>query len=137
MHNFLSFPWVSGWADFASLILRVATGAIFMMHGWSKFQGGTEGVAGMLGGLGFPMPEVFAVILIAVELLGGILLILGALTRWAAFLAGIVALVAYLMVHMSQGWSDSEFVILLFAACVALLALGGGRYSLDRAWFRI
>lgn len=95
----------------------------------------------MLSGLGFPMPEVFAVILIAVELIGGILLMVGALTRWAAFFTAIVALVAFLTVHASKGFfagqGGYEFIVLIFAACVVLLVSGAGRYSLDRAWLNL
>ena len=142
MHRFLSFPWAHGWGDFAHLLLRLAVGAVFFMHGWQKLTAmGVPGVSNFLGGLGFPMPEVFAILLIAAEVVGGILLILGALTRWAAFVTGVVALIAFLTVHASHGFfvgdGGYEFIILIFAACVALMIEGGGRYSADRQMLKL
>lgn len=142
MHKFLGFHWAASWGDAGTLILRLALGAVFFMHGYQKLTGmGVEGVAGFLGGLGFPMAEVFAMLLIAAELGGGVLIILGALTRFSAFVTGVVALIAFLTVHASRGFfvgdGGYEFIVLIFAACVALLASGGGRYSLDRMLFRL
>jgi putative oxidoreductase len=111
------------------------------MHGWMKYQGGVEGVEGMLTNIGFPMPGLFAVLLIAAEVVGGLLLIVGAFTRWAAFVTGIVALVAFLTVHASRGFfvgdGGYEFIVLILAACVAVLATGAGSYSLDRMMLKI
>ncbi len=115
----------------APFFLRVVAGAIFVAHGWSKYVRGIEGTTGMLAGIGFPAPEVFAVILIAAEIGGGILLILGAYTHWAAKLTAFVALVAFLTVHMAKGWGNSEFVLLLLAASVSLMITGPGRWSVD------
>lgn len=126
---------MSAYSGFAPLVLRVATGAVFAMHGYQKFSGGLEGVTGFLTSLGFPIPAVFAVILIAVELVGGIALILGVATRLAAKLSAIVAIVALFTVHASKGFfiSDGgyEFIMLLFAASVSLMITGPGRWALD------
>src|SRR3989338_1154438 len=77
-----------------------------------------------------------AVILIAVEVAGGAALILGVLTRFAAALSSIVALVALLTVHLSKGFfvneGGYEFIALILAASLALLITGAGKYSLDR-----
>jgi len=81
------------------------------------------------------MPEVFAVLLIAAELVGGILLILGLLTRWAAKSLIIVSLVALVLVHLPNGFSLStggyEYILLLLAASVSLALSGPGKWSLD------
>jgi len=126
---------MDSWRDYAPLVLRVVTGLIFAVHGWQKLQGGLPGVAGFVGSLGFPMPEVFAVLLIAAELVGGILLILGLLTRWAAKSLIIVSLVALVLVHLPNGFSLStggyEYILLLLAASVSLALSGPGKWSLD------
>lgn len=121
--------------DLALLVLRLATGLIFFVHGWQKLTGGVDGVAGFLGSLGFPIPAVMAVLLIAAEFGGGLLLILGALTHWVAKILAFVALIAWLTVHASSGFlvgdGGYEFIMLIFAASVALAAMGPGRWSVD------
>lgn len=133
---------MDAWRDFAPLVLRLATGVIFMMHGLQKLQGGLDGVTGMLAGMGFPLPALFAVLLIAAELGGGILLILGLLTRLAAKSLVIVSLIALFMVHFPNGFFMStggyEFILLLLAASVSLVLSGPGKWSLDRVvWKKI
>ncbi len=124
------------WQDVAPLVLRVVTGLIFAMHGYQKLTMGVPGVSGFLGSLGFPAPEVFAVLLIAAELGGGILLILGAFTHWVAKILAVVSLIALLTVHVTKGFFVSsggyEFILLLLAASVSLMITGAGKYSVDR-----
>lgn len=120
----------------APLVLRVVTGVVFAMHGWQKLTvmglGGTEG---MLTALGFPIPGVMAILLIAAELGGGILLILGLMTHWAAKALVVVSVVALFAVHLPNGFFLStggyEYILLLLAASVSLLITGPGKYSLD------
>lgn len=140
MQRFITGEYLGAYSGFAPLVLRVATGAVFAVHGYQKLtQMGVEGVAGFLTSLGFPIPAVFAVILIAVELLGGIALILGVATRPAAKLLAIVAFVAFFTVHMTKGFfiSDGgyEFIMLLFAASVSLMLTGPGKWALGE-YFR-
>jgi putative oxidoreductase len=105
------------------------------MHGWQKLQMGVPGVAGFLGSIGFPAPELFAVLLIAAELGGGILLIIGAYTHWVAKILAFVALVALLTVHVSKGFFVSEggieFILLLLAASISVMVTGAGKWSVD------
>lgn len=125
------------YADVAPLVLRVATGAIFAMHGWQKLSvmgvGGTEG---MLIALGFPMAAFLAPLLIAAELGGGILLILGLFTHWSAKVLVVVSAVALFAVHLKNGFFAAtggyEFILLLLAASLSVLITGPGKYSLDK-----
>lgn len=139
MRTILTGSYLAGKQDLAFFVLRVVTGIVFMLHGWQKLEMGLTGVSGFLGGLGFPMPMVFAVLLIAAELLGGIMLIVGALTRFAAQILTFVSLVALLTVHVKNGFflqtGGYEYILVLFAACVALAVTGAGKWSLDhRLW---
>lgn len=127
----------------APLVLRFALGAIFAWHGYDKvFTKGIPAITGFLGGLGFPTPEVFAYILSYGELVVGILLILGLCTHWAAKFGAIVAAVAFLTVHVKNGFAVSpqaygyEFIMLIFASAVSLVITGAGRYSLDEMWLK-
>lgn len=133
MKNLMNCVCAEKWGAFAPFFLRVITGAIFVAHGWAKYTNpeGLSGTAGFLGVLGFPAPEVFAVLLIVAELGGGILLILGAWTHWIAKILAFVAVIAFLTVHLKQGWGGSEFILLILASSVSLMITGAGKWSLD------
>src|ERR1041385_2256629 len=67
--------------------LRVVIGTVFVMHGQLKlFTMGVAGVTGFMASLGIPLPRVAAVVVTAVELLGGLALLLGFRARWAGLL---------------------------------------------------
>jgi putative oxidoreductase len=119
------------------LPLRLVIGLVFVMHGAQKLFGfGLAGTAGFLGSLGIPLPTVAAAVLIAVELLGGLALILGAGTRYVAAALAVEMLVALLTVHLRAGFfvpDGMEFVLILLAGCLTLVAVGAGPWSVDRA----
>lgn len=135
MRNILQCHCGPKFAAFAALFLRVVVGVIFLVHGWQKLEGGVAGTAGFLATLGFPAPEFFAVLLIAAEVIGGALLIIGLLTHWAAKILAIVALVALVTVHLKNGFLASaggyEFILLILAATLSVMAMGGGKWSVD------
>ncbi|GAB4217179.1 MAG: DoxX family protein [Roseiflexaceae bacterium] len=121
-------------------VLRIIVGIVFAAHGWQKLGNGVEGTAGFFGSLGVPLPAVAAVVVIALELLGGIALILGLGTRYVAPLLAFTMLVAMLLVHLPNGFfaqqGGVEFVLTLFGASVALALTGSGAYALDDLVFR-
>lgn len=118
-------------------ILRIVVGIVFLAHGAQKvFVFGHAGVSGMLGSMGFPLPGVLSIVLMAVELLGGAALVLGLFTRWAAALNAFDMLVAILVVHLKNGFFNPtgfEFQVTLLAACIVLMMLGPGAASVDGA----
>jgi putative oxidoreductase len=108
-----------GWAV---LPLRAVLGLIFLVHGGQK-----------LFGFGIPGTAAF---LIAVEVLGGLALLVGAGTRMAATLLAVDMLVALLTVHIRGGFfvpNGIEFVLTLLAGLVTLAGLGPGPWSIDGA----
>ena len=141
MHKFLGGTWVSGYGDVAQLVLRAALGIIFVWHGWDKIANtGIPGVAGFLGSLGIPLPELMAYVLAYGELVAGTLLIVGLFTYLAAKFAVVVGIVAFFTVHLKNGFVISnggyEYILLIFAAAVSLLITGAGKYSLDAMWWK-
>ncbi len=139
MWNVLGCKCSEKWADVAPLVLRVALGAVFFYHGYDKvFNMGVANVAGFLGQMGFPFASVFGFILAYGELIAGALLILGFLTHWAAKFAVIVGIVAWVLVHLANGFSAQnggyEFIMLITAAAVSVLITGAGKYSIDARW---
>jgi len=129
----------AGLRPYAPTILRIVVGIVFMAHGLQKLQG-IEGTVGFFGFLGIPAPEIMAWVVALVETLGGLALILGLGTRYAAALLAVVMLVAILMVKLPVGLiapMDTpgvgyELDGTLLAASLALLILGGGALSLEQ-----
>lgn len=122
-------------SDLGLLVIRVALGLVFVAHGLQKmFAFGHAGVAGMLGQLGIPAPEVSAVLIIAAELGGGLALLNGAFTRVAAAVLAFSMLVAIGTVHLSHGFfapAGVEYPLTLLLASLSLVITGGGAFSLD------
>lgn len=137
MKNLLKCACGERMQDVAPFALRLVLGAIFIAHGYQKWVGGVDYTAGFLDSLGFPMPAVFAVLLIVAELGGGILLLFGAFTHWNAKILAFVSAVALLTVHAGKGFFVSqqgfEFILLILAGCISLMITGAGRWSVDWA----
>jgi len=116
-------------------VLRVVVGIIFFMHGWQKLTVfHLAGVTGMLGGMGVPLPNIAAPVLITAELIGGALLIIGLFTRWAALLNAFDMLVAILLVHLKNGFFNPkgvELPLALLAATICLALAGPGAAAVD------
>ncbi|MBI1725695.1 MAG: DoxX family protein, partial [Candidatus Rokubacteria bacterium] len=110
---------------------------VFLVHGAQKlFQFGLGGTAGFLGSLGVPAPTLAAVVVIAVELLGGLAMILGAFTRVVALVLAVHMLVAIVLVHITAGFflpKGYEFALTLLGANLTLFLTGAGAASVDAA----
>ncbi|MBP9748858.1 DoxX family protein [Patescibacteria group bacterium] len=121
--------------DAALLILRLAAGGIFIFHGYGKLFGdapGMQAFTGMVAGLGFPAPVVFAYLAALSEFFGGIALVLGVGTPIAAAFLSIVMLVALFAVKKFN-FPAADVDLTLLAMVVALGMMGSGKYALMRS----
>lgn len=127
-------------AGFEAIVLRVPIGLILAAHGSQKlfawFGGyGLEGTGQWMASVGLNPGFLMALLAGSAEFFGGIALIIGLLTRPAAFVCSITLLVALFGVHWGNGFfltsHGIEYALALLSATVALLIMGGGHYSLD------
>jgi putative oxidoreductase len=110
-------------------------------HGWQKIDGGIGGFKGFVESLSLPVPGLLAPVVTALEFGGGLLLIVGLLTRLWALLIGVEMVFTAFLVKAAKldlGFIGSEGTgyeldLLILAACVTLILLGPGRVSLDAA----
>ena len=119
----------NSWAENWGLVpLRLAVGLVFVVHGAQKlFVFGLGGTAGFMAKVGIPLPSVAAVVVTAVEILGGLALVLGLGTRLAAALLAFEMLIVILTVRLKAGFLGGyEFELTLFAASLSLVLLGAG-----------
>ena len=128
--------------DLALLALRLTSGGYLALHGLSKLRGGVDKFAGGLADKGFPLPGVMAWSATLAELLGGILVAIGLVTRPAASSLAITMLVAVLSTHAHQvkqlgtgGGVGFEYPSLLVVVMLLFAVSGPGKLSLDRRLF--
>jgi putative oxidoreductase len=118
-------------ADAGLAVLRVVAGLLLVaLHGLSKVPP-QEGFVGWIGGMGFPAPLAFAWMAAFAEVVGGVLLAIGLLTRPAALLLVIHFTVVVLVAHAGDAMGDRELAILFGTISLLYLLAGAGRYSLD------
>lgn len=124
----------------ARTILRIVTGFLFAAHGWQKFNEFTiAGTQAAFTQMGVPAANLVAPVVATLELVGGVALILGVLTRVFAALLAVNMLGALFLVHASAGvfveTGGYELVLLLAAAALAVALVGAGKVSVDKALF--
>ena len=131
----------AGLAGLAPLVVRVIVGVILTAHGLQKLLGGPANFGGFLSQLGVPAPTLMAFVVTFVELVGGILLIVGLFSRLAALLLTIDLVVAVFLVKLGVGLiappdqpgAGYELDLALIAGFLVVLFAGPGPVSIDRA----
>ena len=121
---------------YGALLLRVSLGTMYLTHGlvlkWMTF--GLDGTAQYFQSLGLPAPLAYATV--AAELVGGLMLILGVQSRWAALALSPILLGA-LWVHAGNGWVFSaqgggwEYPLYLIVLSVVQAVVGDGAHALS------
>src|SRR5690242_12310281 len=100
------------------------------------FGMGFAGTAQFLAASGIPLPGLSAVIVMTLEILGGLAIMFGFLTRWFAIPLAVDMLVAVVMVRIKGGFFNpdgAEFELTLLFACITLALMGSGGVSVDEA----
>src|SRR3984957_16064672 len=126
---------MAAWAPRALSVLRIITGLMIIEHGMAKL-------------LGWPVVAAFAQLRLfslrglagTLELVGGVLLILGLFTQPAAFILSGEMAVAYFMVHAPRSFfplvNGGTLAIMYCFACLYLSTAGAGPWSVDAAMKR-
>lgn len=127
-------------AGLAPLVVRVIVGIIIAAHGLQKLQMGSA-FAAQVRELGLPLPVLAGYTIAFVELIGGILLIVGLLSRLTALVLTMNQAGAILVVKIGTGVGflspldtpgvGAELDLALIAGYLTIFFVGPGRYSLD------
>lgn len=121
--------------DVGSLLLRLGTGILLVIHGWSKLVASSRweelGASfSSVFGVSF-FPVAWGIFVAAVQVLGGVLIAVGFFTRLSALLAFFVMVVFSVAIYQQTGgnflkWSQPAETAL---ACFVIFWLGNGRYG--------
>jgi putative oxidoreductase len=124
-----------------AFFLRLIVGAAMVYHGYSKvipaggFHGGNafaalEHHSRFVASLGLPYWT--GMVSALTEFVGGLLILLGLFTRFAALMISINLLVAVVMVTRHHGYAGSEYALALLGIALMLLFYGPGICALDQ-----
>ncbi|WP_394752158.1 DoxX family protein [Crenothrix sp.] len=128
-------------AGWEAVILRLPIGLILAAHGSQKLLGwfggqGLDGAAQLMASLGLHPGFLMALAAGSAEFFGGVALMVGLFTRFAAAIVSVTLAVALFWVHWSKGFflttHGVEYALALLSATAALMIMGGGRFSVDR-----
>lgn len=116
--------------EIGALILRVTLGALFLIHGIVKFQGGIENIVGWFESIGLPGFMAYGVSLL--EIIGGVALIIGLAPRLVSALFALLMIGATLKVKLSVGLLGNGQMAgyeldLAFLAMAVYLAINGSK----------
>ncbi len=111
-------------------VLRIMSGLLFLQHGTIKYLNIP------VGPMNNASPMTMSGAAGIIELVAGVLLVVGLFTRYAAFIASGMCAVAYFYVHAGRGFypilNGGELAALYTFVFLYLAAAGGGPLSLDR-----
>ncbi len=124
--------------DTALLIIRIAFGGLMAGRGWLKFSNGLDGFGGFLESLELPLAGLLQFVVPTLELVGGLAILFGVLTRPVAALLAVHMAAITLYVKFNRfdagfltGDATAELELLYLASYAALALIGAGAYSVD------
>ena len=118
---------------FAGLLwLRIFMGLGMAYHGYGKLFGGRrEQFIEAVGAMGMPLPEVLAWAAMITEFLGGVLIVIGFKTRFAAVFIAVTMGVAAFITHGADPFAKKELALAYLVMAIMFIISGPGKYSLD------
>ncbi|QIZ08290.1 DoxX family protein [Priestia megaterium] len=126
--------------EIGALILRVTLGALFLIHGIVKFQGGIENIVGWFESIGLPGFMAYGVALL--EIIGGVAIIIGLATRLVSALFALLMIGATLKVKIAVGllgngqMAGYELDLAFLAMAVYLVINGSKLLSVSQLIFQ-
>lgn len=132
MKDILQLSFLDKLTNVGPLLVRLITAIVMIPAGYHKITEGVAGFAGFVAKIGFPAPTLSAWLATLAELVGGVLLALGLLTRWSAIFVAFTMAVA---VYATRNGEYSSALVMLFTS-ISLIFSGAGKFSLDELLFR-
>jgi putative oxidoreductase len=121
-------------SDAILLVGRLFYSSLFLLYGWFKLTG-YAGAVGYMTKLGMPVPNLFAILSVVIELGGGLLILIGYQFRWVMLGFALYVLVAALIAHMdfANGAQLINFMknMGIVGGSLAFAVSGAGAYSVD------
>lgn len=121
--------------DLGLLIFRLIVGGLMLTHGYGKFAKVLEGNFRFADPIGIG-PEMSLVLTAFAEFICALLVMFGLMTRLATVPLIIAMLVAAFIQHGADDIGTKEKALLYLGSFILLFYKGGGRYTLDRMFFR-
>lgn len=137
-------------AEWAPFLVRAGVGSAMLVNGAGKLFGigpsaiGLDAFAAYLASIGVPFPVFFSWAAALAEGVGGLLILLGLFTRFAAVFVAVTMIVAAFLVHIPAGfptesvgtaYTIGEYTWVLIVTSGSLILSGPGRLSLEHALF--
>jgi putative oxidoreductase len=137
-------------SPFGATILRVLLGFVYIAHAYhAYFEVTPDAMVAMINkDLGLPAADALVFYLLAAQFLGGVMLVLGLWTRWAAVVNVPVMLVLVLLIQLDDGFFlravitetsrgkahvvGYEYAMVVLVATIAQFFLGGGTWALTK-----
>jgi putative oxidoreductase len=118
-------------------VIRVMAGIIITVAAFEKFSGGGfEGFTRTSTSLGLPAPQLWGVFIPLLELIGGLMVLVGLYARWVALLFVIEYFVTSFLLKVPRqppfgGWDSMRIDLMLWAAAIMLVLVGPGALALE------
>ncbi len=127
---------MKGKNEWSYLAIRVSIGLLFFTAGLAKLMN-PAGVTGMLTSIGFPVPSIFAWILILSEILFGLSVLIGFKVKYTVWPLVIVFVVAISTVTVpgalnSGSWNNTILHVVTLAGLVHIAAKGPGIWAVSK-----